>query len=80
MKKCQNHTTSALNGVPGRARTADVLLRRQTLYPTEVRRHIYFLNDYAENIQNLDSNGLTLRRRPLYTTELPEHFILYSIS
>ena len=27
MKKCQNHTTSALNGVPGRARTADVLLR-----------------------------------------------------
>ena len=27
------------NGVPGRIRTAGVLLRRQTLYPAEVRRH-----------------------------------------
>ena len=28
------------NGDPGAIRTRDVLLRRQTLYPTEVRDHV----------------------------------------
>ena len=37
-KKCQNLAISARNGVPGRVRTAGRLLRRQILYPTEVRR------------------------------------------
>ena len=30
-------------GVPGRIRTAGSLLRRQILYPAEVRRHIWLL-------------------------------------
>ena len=30
-------------GVPGATRTRDLLLRRQTLYPTELQRHIQFL-------------------------------------
>ena len=32
------------SGAPGEARTPDLLLRRQTLYPTELRAHgaIYF--------------------------------------
>ena len=41
-KKCRNLSISAPNYVPGRARTAGSLLRRQILYPTEVQRHIQF--------------------------------------
>ena len=57
---------STRNGVPARARTGGVLLRRQALYPTEVQRLIHLLNDYAQNIQNSDLNGITLRRGLLY--------------
>jgi hypothetical protein len=31
------------NGAPGETRTHDILLRRQTLYPTELRAHPWLL-------------------------------------
>jgi hypothetical protein len=34
------------NGAPGETRTHDILLRRQTLYPTELRAPILILNDF----------------------------------
>ena len=38
----KKHRKSGANGVPGQVRTAGVPLRRRTLYPAEVRRHIKF--------------------------------------
>ena len=69
-KKCQNHTISALNGVPGRSRTVDVQLRRLTLYPTEVRGLIHDLDKYAVYMRDLGMNDLLLRRQILYPTEV----------
>ena len=33
------------SGAPGETRTPDPLLRRQTLYPTELRAHKFILRD-----------------------------------
>lgn len=78
-KKCRNLSISALYHVPGRNRTAGIQLRRQALYPTEVRGLIHFLRIYYWNMRFSDLNGLTLRRRPLYPTAAQE-LIIYIIS
>ena len=56
--------TSCLGGRPS------ILLRYGDLFT--------FLNDYTQNIRNLDLNGLTLRRRTLYPTEVQRHIFSYS--
>ena len=37
-----------LVGTPGRIRTCDLLLRRQTLYPSELQAHVVFFNSLAD--------------------------------
>jgi hypothetical protein len=39
-KRRRQVTTSRFYGMPSRARTCDILLRRQMLYPTELWAHI----------------------------------------
>ena len=43
--KAATRETEIVSGAPGETRTPDPLLRRQTLYPTELRAHgaIYFI-------------------------------------
>ena len=36
--------TDGLSGTPGGIRTHDLLLRRQTLYPAELRAHLWSRN------------------------------------
>jgi hypothetical protein len=36
-----------VDGAPGRIRTGDPLLRRQTLYPTELRAHLTRLMQFT---------------------------------
>lgn len=76
-KKCQNHTISALNGVPGRSRTVDVQLRRLTLYPTEVRGLIHDLDKYAVYMRDLGMNDLLLRRQILNPAEVRRLIIIW---
>jgi len=54
--------------------TNDLLLRRLTLYPTEVRGHIRFWNDYAWICGILSSwhNALRCLQYPLYVWSIPE--------
>jgi hypothetical protein len=42
----QGVSTCLKNGAPGQTRTGDPLLRRQTLYPTELRAHPWLLDSF----------------------------------
>ena len=46
------------------------MLRRLTLYPTEVRGLIRDLDKYAVYMRNLGTNDLLLKRLTLYPTEV----------
>jgi hypothetical protein len=40
-----------LRGAPGTTRTCDLLIRSQTLYPTELRAHPFWLNKLLHRIE-----------------------------
>ena len=67
------------SSVPGAIRTRGVPLRRRTLYPTEVRRHIKFFEtrQHSDLPLNFPSSAfeLRLRRAVLYPAELRRHAI-----
>ncbi len=72
-KKATSHEkwlVARVSGTPDWSRTNGLLLRRQPLYPTELRGHIQFL---FKPSPLLETNELLLRRQPLYPTELPGH-------
>jgi hypothetical protein len=52
--------SKGFSGTPGPIRTADLLLRRQTLYPAELRAHNYRL----PNCVTLRRSGQTPLRSP----------------
>ncbi len=64
-------------GVPARIRTGGVPLRRRTLYPAEVQRHLaicgYFYSTHLPPFCERREVEQTLRRRTLYPAELPAH-------
>ena len=61
-------------GVPARIRTGGVPLRRRTLYPAEVQRHLaicgYFYSTHLPPFCERREVEQTLRRRMLYPAEL----------
>ena len=61
-------------GVPARIRTGGVPLRRRTLYPAEVQRHLaicgYFYSTHLPPFCERREVEQTLRRRSLYPAEL----------
>ena len=61
-------------GVPARIRTGGVPLRRRTLYPAEVQRHLaicgYFYSTHLPPFCERREVEQTLRRRTLYPAEL----------
>ena len=57
-------------GTPGRIRTADLLLRRQTLYPAELRAHITRLHFNCSLSLPQASN-----RSSLWYDAVTDHFI-----
>ena len=64
-------------GVPARIRTGGVPLRRRTLYPAEVQRHLaicgYFYSTHLPPFCERREVEQTLRRRSLYPAELRKH-------
>src|SRR3982750_2708077 len=40
-----------ITGAPGRARTCDLLIRSQTLYPTELRVHGMNVNGFCQKLE-----------------------------
>ena len=68
-------------GAPERTRISGLLLRRQTLYPTELRAHVFFIQFLVARMTRLElaafgfgnsgtGSDLLLRRQTLYPTEL----------
>ena len=68
-------------GVPARIRTGGVPLRRRTLYPTEVQRHLaicgYFYSTHLPPFCERREVEQTLRRRTLYPAELRAHIMKF---
>ena len=67
-------------GVPARIRTGGVPLRRRTLYPAEVQRHLaicgYFYSTHLPPFCERREVEQTLRRRSLYPAELRKHIAI----
>ncbi len=59
-----------MSGVPERIRTAGLPLRRRTLYPAELQKHVL---NFAGRIPQKASALSSLRRRTLYPAELQKH-------
>ena len=51
-----------LSGAPGQIRTGDPLLRRQTLYPTELRAHAWELIQFKAIVESI-ATGTARKRR-----------------
>ncbi len=70
-------------GVPARIRTGGVPLRRRTLYPAEVQRHLaicgYFYSTHLPPFCERREVEQTLRREVLYPAELLAHICYYGI-
>ena len=66
-------------GVPARIRTGGVPLRRRTLYPAEVQRHLaicgYFYSTHLPPFCERREVEQTLRRQSLYPAELRKHIL-----
>jgi hypothetical protein len=59
-----------VSGAPGETRTPDPLLRRQTLYPTELRAHGWELTKFKTNAKPI-ATGIARRHRPLFLLNWP---------
>ena len=68
-------------GVPARIRTGGVPLRRRTLYPAEVQRHLaifgYFYSTHLPPFCERREVEQTLRRRTLYPAEVQRHLAIF---
>src|SRR2546421_10122965 len=80
-KLCQNVSRAMKSGAPGKTRTCDLLVRSQTLYPTELRAHLKKVNSaiHCRGCQGAETAmmpvkiagraGISTKRRMLYRPE-----------